>query len=133
MAQVEVRLSRKPYSRGESTDARINREIQIASLCTCSVGEITTKLVSRIRLVTPHMARATNMRMIICFMIFLSFLQPGGHCASRICVRHNPDFLKKEYSFSSYFIPRGLVFAEKRWGVLSCCRIRSTYCASCTS
>src|SRR6266403_5497099 len=72
MAQVEVRLSRKPYSRGESTDARINREIQMASLCTCSVGEITTKLVSRMRLVTPHMVRATNMRMIICFMIFLS-------------------------------------------------------------
>src|SRR5260370_26025352 len=72
MAQVEVRLSRKPYSRGESNEARINREIQRASLCTCSVGEITTKLVSRMRLVTPHMARATNMRMIICFMIFLS-------------------------------------------------------------
>ena len=76
MAQVEVRLSRKPYSRGESTDARINREIQMASLCTCSVGEITTKLVSRTRLVTPHMVRATNMRMIICFIIFLSFCTP---------------------------------------------------------
>ena len=45
MAQVEVRRSRKLYSRGESTDARIIREIQIASLCTCRVGEITTKLV----------------------------------------------------------------------------------------
>ena len=76
MAQVEVRLSRKPYSRGESTDARINREIQMASLCNCSVGEITTKLVSRMRLVTPHMVRATNMRMIICFMIFLSLSDP---------------------------------------------------------
>ncbi len=76
MAQVEVRLSRKPYSRGESTDARINREIQMASLCTCSVGEITTKLVSRMRLVTPHMVRATNIRMIICFMIFLSLCNP---------------------------------------------------------
>ena len=30
MAHVEVRLSRKPYNRGESTDARIIREIQIA-------------------------------------------------------------------------------------------------------
>src|SRR5712671_5851348 len=84
MAQVEVRLSRKPYSRGESTDARIIREIQMASLCNCSVGEITTRLVSRMRLVAPHMVRATNMRMIICFIIFLSSLQPGGHCASRI-------------------------------------------------
>ena len=75
LAQVEVRLSRKPYSSGESTDARINREIQMASLCTCSVGE-TTKLVSRMRLVTPHMVRATNMRMIICLMIFLSLCNP---------------------------------------------------------
>ena len=57
------------------------------------------------RLVTPHMVRATNMRMIICFMIFLSFCNPGGPRAPWICVRHNPDFLKKEYSFSSYFIP----------------------------
>jgi hypothetical protein len=73
MAQVEVRLSRKPYRRGESTEARINREIQMASLCTSRVGEITTKLVSRMRLVTPHMVRTTNMRMIICFMILLSF------------------------------------------------------------
>src|SRR6266446_2064811 len=71
-AQVEVRRSRKPYSRGESTEARIIRKIQMASVCTCSVGEITTKLVNRIKLVTPHIVRATNMRMIICFMIFLS-------------------------------------------------------------
>jgi hypothetical protein len=28
------------------------------------------------RLVTPHMVRATNMRMIICFMIFLPFCNP---------------------------------------------------------
>src|SRR5258708_27188607 len=76
MAQVDVRLSRKPYSRGESTEASTIREIQMASLCTCIVGEITTKLVSRMRLVTPHMVRATNMRMIICFMIFLSFCNP---------------------------------------------------------
>ena len=75
-AQVEVRRSRKPYSRGESTEARIIRKIQMASVCTCSVGEITTRLVNRIRLVTPHMVRATNMRMIICFMIFLSSCNP---------------------------------------------------------
>ncbi len=76
MAQVEVRLSRKPYSRGESTEAMIIRKIQMASVCTCSTGEITRKLVNRRRLVTPHMARATNMRMIICFMIFLSPCNP---------------------------------------------------------
>jgi len=73
MAQVEVRRSRKPYRSGESTEAMIIRNIQMASVWTCSVGEITTKLVSRMRLVTPHMVRATNMRMIICFTIFLSF------------------------------------------------------------
>ena len=28
------------------------------------------------RLVTPHIVRATNMRMIICFMIFLSSCNP---------------------------------------------------------
>jgi hypothetical protein len=81
MAQVEVRLSRKPYSRGERTEAMIIRKIQIASLCTCSVGEITTKLVSRMRLVAPHMVRATNMRMIICFMIFLSLSDPPADAA----------------------------------------------------
>src|SRR6266446_5479015 len=81
IAQVEVRLSRKPYRRGESIDARINREIQMASLCNCSVGEITTKLVSRMRLVAPHMVRATNMRMIICFMIFLSLSDPPADTA----------------------------------------------------
>ena len=134
MAQVDVRLSRKPYSRGESTDARIIRKIQIASLCTRSVGEITTKLVSRMRLVAPHMVRATNMRMIICFMIFLSLSDPPADSAPPgFALDTILTFSKKEYSFSSYFIPRGLVFAEKRWGVLSCCRIRSTYCASCTS
>src|SRR5260370_31443590 len=104
MAQVEVRLSRKPYSRGESTDARINREIQMASLCTCSVGEITTKLVNRMRLVTPHMVRATNMRMIICFMIFLSLCNPEvtvppGFASRRILAVY------KKYSSVSDFIP----------------------------
>jgi hypothetical protein len=84
MVQVEVRLSRKPYSRGESTEARIIRKIQIASVCTCGVGEITTKLVNRMTLVTPHMVRATNMRMIICFMIFLSSLNPPTVSASLI-------------------------------------------------
>ena len=28
------------------------------------------------RLVTPHMVRATNTRMIICFIIFLTFCNP---------------------------------------------------------
>ena len=70
VAQVEARRSIKPYSRGESTEARMIREIQMASVCTCRVGEMTTKLVSRMRLVTAHVVRATNMRMIICFMIF---------------------------------------------------------------
>src|SRR5260370_35657942 len=92
MAQVEVRLSRKPYSRGESTDARINREIQMASVWTCSVGEITTKLVSRRRLVTPHMVRATNMRIIICFMIFLSLCQPA-ESPRRLILRHAKSWL----------------------------------------
>ena len=86
MAQVEVRRSRKPYSRGESTEARIIREIQMASLCTCTVGGITARLVNRKTAVKPHIVRATNMRMIICFMIFLSLCNPGGHGASRICV-----------------------------------------------
>lgn len=83
IAQLEVRLSRKPYSRGESTDARINREIQTASLCTCIVGGITTKLVKRKTPVTPHIVRATSMRMIICFMIIPFICNPGGHRASR--------------------------------------------------
>ena len=70
IAQLEERLSRKLYSKGESTDARINREIQTASLWTCSVGGMTTKLVKRKTLVKPHIVSATNMRMMICFMIF---------------------------------------------------------------
>jgi hypothetical protein len=57
-------------------EARISRKIQMDSVCSCGVGEITTKLVNRMRLVTPHMVRATNMRMIICFMIFLSSCNP---------------------------------------------------------
>ena len=100
MAQVEVRLSRKPYSRGESTEARINREIQMASLCNCSVGEITAKLVSRIRLVTPHMVTATNMRMIICFMIFLSSGNPP-----RVWFAHLKGAFTFQYWFSKSNIP----------------------------
>ena len=73
MAQVDVRLSRKPYKIGERTDARIIRKIQMDSVCTCGAGEITKKLVNRIRLVTPHMVRATNMRMIICFIVLLLY------------------------------------------------------------
>ena len=105
MAQVEVRRSRKPYSRGESTEAMIIRNIQMASVWTCSVGEITTKLVSRMRLVTPHMVRATNMRIIICFMIFLSLCQPA-ESPRRLILRPAKSWLStKEYSFIGYFIP----------------------------
>src|SRR5882724_403147 len=105
MAQVEVRPSRKPYSRGESTDARINREIQMASLCACSVGEITAKLVSRMRLVAPHMVRATNMRMIICFMIFLSFCNPPT-VNSFLILRHTKSWLSTtQRSFAIYSQP----------------------------
>jgi len=70
MVQFEVRLLRKLYKRGERTEARISLKIQMDS-CTCRVGEMTMKLVNRITLVTAHMMRATNMRMMICFMIFL--------------------------------------------------------------
>src|SRR6266436_1704971 len=105
MAQVEVRLSRKLYSSGESTDARIIREIQIASLCTCSVGEITTKLVNRMTLVTPHMVRATNMRMIVCLMIFLSLCNPGRSLRLPD-LRHVKSWLStKKYSSIRDFIP----------------------------
>src|SRR2546427_2285528 len=70
MAQFEVRLSRELYKRGERTEARISLKIQMDSVCTCSAGEMTMKLVNRITLVTAHMMRATNMRMIVCFMMF---------------------------------------------------------------
>jgi hypothetical protein len=72
MAQVDVRLSRKPNKIGERTEASIILKIHMDSACTCGVLEITMKLVNRIKLVTPHIVRATNMRMIICFMKFLS-------------------------------------------------------------
>jgi len=72
IAQVAVRLLRKPYKSGERMDARIILRIHIDSACTRGALEITMKLVNRIKLVTPHIVRATNMRMIICFMIFLS-------------------------------------------------------------
>jgi hypothetical protein len=71
MAQFEVRLSRKLYKRGERTEARISLKIQMDSACTCSVGEMTMKLVNRMALVTAHMMRATNIRIIICFIVFL--------------------------------------------------------------
>src|SRR6266404_8038795 len=105
MAQVEMRRSSKPYRSGESTEAMIIRNIQMASVWTCSVGEITTKLVNRMRLVTPHMVRATNMRIIICFMIFLSLCQPA-ESPRRLILRHAKSWLStKEYSFIGYFIP----------------------------
>ena len=72
MAQVDARLSRKLYKTGERTDAMIILKIHMDSACTCGALEMTMKLVNRIKLVTPHIVRATNMRMIICFMIFLS-------------------------------------------------------------
>jgi hypothetical protein len=72
MAQVDVRLSRKPNKTGERMDARIIRKIQMDSACICLVPAITRKLVSRITVVTAHMVRATNMRMIMCLMIFIS-------------------------------------------------------------
>jgi hypothetical protein len=75
MAQVDVRLSRKLYKTGERTDAMIILKIHMDSACTCGALEMTMKLVNRIKLVTPHIVRATNMRMIICFMTFL--LQPA--------------------------------------------------------
>ena len=78
--QDDVRLLRKPYRRGESTEARINRKTQMDSVCSCDAGEITMKLVSLRRLLTPHMVRATTMRMMTCFMIFLTSggpLSPG--------------------------------------------------------
>jgi len=52
-------------------DARIILKIQMDSTCTCCELEMTMKLVNRITLIKAHMVRATNMRMIICFMIFL--------------------------------------------------------------
>jgi hypothetical protein len=69
MTQFAVRLLRKLNKRGERTDARISLKIQMDSACACRVVEMTMKLVNRIMLVTAHMMRATNMRMIICFMI----------------------------------------------------------------
>ena len=64
-------LSRKPYKRGERIEARISLRIQIDSAWTGNVLEMTVKLVNRIIFVTPHIVRATIMRIIICFMICL--------------------------------------------------------------
>ena len=74
MAQLEVRLSKKLYKKGERTEARISLKIQMDSECTRSVGEMTMKLVNRITLVTPHMMGATDIRIIIGFMVFLPHL-----------------------------------------------------------
>ena len=104
MAQFEVRLSRKLYKRGDRTEARISLKIQMDSPCPCSVGEMTMKLVNLITVVTAHMTRATNMRMIICFMIFLlhlaTFQWPNR--ASGLC-QSNLGFLQD--SFTSCLIP----------------------------
>jgi hypothetical protein len=79
MDQVEVRLSRKPNKIGERTDARIILKIQMDSACTCCELEMTIKLVNRMTLITAHMVRATNMRMIICFMV--SFFRISAFCS----------------------------------------------------
>src|SRR6266481_5908516 len=104
MTQLEVRLLRKLYKRGERTEARISLKIQMDSECDCSVGEMTMKLANRIPLVTAHMMRATNMRMIICFMIFLfrlaTFQWPK---TPRDLCHRNLGFLQD--SFTSCFIP----------------------------
>ena len=57
------------------------------SVCTCDVLEMTMKLVNRIILVTAHIVRATNMRMIICFMILIlsSCDLPKARTAPLIC------------------------------------------------
>ena len=70
IVQPAVSLYTKLYKRGERIDARISLRIQIDSACTCSLLEMTMKLVNRITLVAAHIVRATNMRMIICLMIF---------------------------------------------------------------
>lgn len=64
-------MFRELYKRGERIEARISLTIQTDSARTCGVPEMTMKLVNRIMLVTPHIVRATNMRMIICLMILL--------------------------------------------------------------
>lgn len=88
-------LFRKLYKRGERTEARISLRIQMDSVCACGLLENTMKLVNRITLVTAHIVRATNMRMIICFMVFpLSSCQPLKAQLPLICVTPISTFLQ---------------------------------------
>src|SRR6266542_2281872 len=106
MAQFEVRLSRKLYKRGDRTEARISLRIQTDSACTCSLPEMTMKLVNRITLVTAHIVRATNMRMIICFMILLlSSCDLPKARTTPLIASHQSRLSTKQDSFTSYFIP----------------------------
>ena len=87
MVQPAVSLFRKLYKSGERTEARISLTIQMDSVCSCEVLEVTMKLVNRIILVAAHIVRATNMRMIICLMIFLFSLRLSeAPTALLICV-----------------------------------------------
>src|SRR6266536_3139680 len=105
MAQFEVRLSRKLYKRGERTEARISLRIQTDSACTCSLPEMTMKLVNRITLVTAHIVRATNMRMIICFMILLlsSCDLPKARTTPLICVTPISTFYKTRLIYQLFY------------------------------
>lgn len=88
-------LFRKLYKSGERTEARISLRIQMDSVCACGLLENTMKLVNRITLVTAHIVRATNMRMIICFMVFpLSSCQPLKAQLPLICVTPISTFLQ---------------------------------------
>jgi hypothetical protein len=62
-------------------DAKISLRIQMDSVCTCGVLEMTMKLVNPIIFVTAHMVIATNMRMIICLILSLTYcdLQKGSN------------------------------------------------------
>jgi hypothetical protein len=65
------------------------------SVCAWRVLENTMKLVNRITLVTAHIVRATNMRMIICFMAFpLSSCEPLKAQLPLICVTPISTFLQ---------------------------------------
>jgi hypothetical protein len=74
-------------------EAKISLRIQMDSVCTCGVLEMTMKLVNPIIFVTAHMVIATNMRMIICFMLSLTScdLQKGS--------KGSPDLLHTNVAF----------------------------------
>lgn len=65
------------------------------SVCACGLLENTMKLANRRTLVTAHIVRATNMRMIICFMVFpLSSCEPLKGQLPLICVTPISIFLQ---------------------------------------